>query len=128
MNTNEILAGVWLAKDDVDRRGVLAHIQRVSVEEVGQDKQVKWAIWFDEAMKPMLLNKFNIRVLAALYGPETKAWIGQEIIVYNDPTISFQGQITGGLRLKMTEQAPLRAPGVSRPAPAPVSNDSDVPY
>jgi len=125
MNTNEILAGVWLAKDDVDRRGVLAHIQRVSVEEVGQDKQVKWALWFDEAMKPMLLNKYNIRVLAVLYGPETKAWIGQEIIVYNDPTISFQGQITGGLRLRMPEQQPARAIPKASVAPA---TDMDVPF
>jgi hypothetical protein len=126
MNTNEILAGTWLAKDDVDRRGVLVHVARVSVEEVGQDKQVKWALHFDESLKPMLLNKSNIRVLAALYGPETKEWTGKEIIVYNDPTISYAGQITGGLRLRMPEQAPARAIP-ARPAPSDAV-DSDSPF
>ena len=89
----------WLKKDDTNYKGMNVVISKVTEEEVGQEKERKLALHFRGDVKAMLLNKVNLRILAAMFGTDTKDWMGEAVNVYNDPTVNFNGA-TGGLRLR----------------------------
>jgi hypothetical protein len=111
-NMNEALAGRWLSQIEVPEEGVELVIKAVSQEVVGDEQSEKYALHFrDKNYKPLLLNKTNIRVLVDLYGGESEAWLGQPIVVYSDPNISYGGKRIGGVRLR-----PVRAAAPARPA------------
>jgi hypothetical protein len=117
-NMNEALAGRWLSQLEVPEDGVELIIKAVSQEVVGDEQSEKYALHFrDKNYKPLLLNKTNIRVLVDLYGGESEAWLGQPIVVYSDPNISYGGKRIGGVRLRNPQ--PTRRPGPHRPGPAP---------
>jgi hypothetical protein len=66
----------------------------------------------------MVLNITTIRVLEAAYGGDTDQWVGNKVMVYVDPNVSFGGKVVGGLR--------LRTPKVkTAPKPAPAAVDAD---
>ena len=111
-NMQEELASPWLSISDVPHDTV-ATIAKVTMEEVGREFERKFAVTFQARdMKPMLLNKTNMRILVTLYGTDTDGWLGKQVVVYNDPNVIFGGQLVGGLRLKAVQQS-------RRPAPAP---------
>ena len=109
---NDVLSSKWMSKEDVPVQGVDLIMRAVTQESIGDDMEEKFALHFHGSYKPLLLNRTNTRIIMSLYGPKTDAWVNQPICVYNDPTISYAGRLTGGVRLRMPQQ--------SRPAPAPV--------
>lgn len=145
---SEILSSNWLRKEDLDDPvgGEELTIKKVTEELVGADQQSKWAVhWREKGMLPMLLNKTNLRLLAAMFGDDTDDWIGKTVEVYHDPTISYAGQLVGGLRVRQPRPPkPRRRPaqefqhpeeeGEIEDAPKPKRNpqgkvpDDDVPW
>jgi hypothetical protein len=107
---NETLASKWMSKDDVPTQGVDLIIRQITQEQVGDEMEDKFAMHFHGSYKPLLLNRTNIRIVMSLYGPKSDAWINQPICVYNDPTISYGGRLTGGVRLRMAQAARQPAP------------------
>lgn len=105
----------FLTKADVGT-GVLLTIKDCHEENVALPSappEMKWCLTFNEADKPMVLNSTNAQIIAAVTGSEnTDDWTGHKIVLYNDPNISFQGKLTGGIRAR----APCTQP---KPAPAP---------
>lgn len=107
-------------------------IGQINIAKEGEPKDIKWAVKFKEFPKLMLLNSTNIKLLEKSTGAKsTDECIGREIIVYTDDSVSFGGQVVGGLRIRRQESAPIR-----KAAPvAPPSNsghgfddmDSDIP-
>lgn len=103
MKISEMLASNWLRKEDLSDPvgGEVFTIRKLTEELVGQDQQSKWAVhWKERDVQPMLLNKTNLRLLAAMLGDDTDGWIGKEVEVYHDPSISYGGQLVGGLRVR----------------------------
>jgi hypothetical protein len=95
-------------------------IDTVAMEDVSMDSQpteLKPVMFFKGAPKGMILNKTNANIMVALFGAETTAWSGQTVEAYNDVTIQFQGQLTGGIRLRPVQvlAQPVAHP-VSQPA------------
>src|SRR6185436_2175299 len=87
-------------------------VKQVNVAKDDAEPEMKWAIKFQEFDKPMVLNSTNLHVAAKVLGSDdTDDWKGKEIILYTDPTVSFGGQVTGGLRFRGQEKAPTRAGG-----------------
>lgn len=74
--------------------------QNVAREDEPEDK--KWVVYFAEhGDKGMVLNPTNIQLLkiaAGVDGPDQA--IGKKVEVYEDPTVSYGGKITGGLRIR----------------------------
>jgi hypothetical protein len=63
----------------------------------------KLAVIVDDGQK-FLLNKNNTNALIELFGSdETDAWKGKRFVAYYDPTITFGGKKTGGLRVRAAE-------------------------
>lgn len=88
----------------------------------GEQPEMKWCLKFDEHEKPMSLNSTNGQIIAKITGSEDfDGWIGKRIVLFDDPSISFGGKLTGGIRVR-APRIPNPAPVVaaSAPAPAPV--------
>lgn len=57
--------------------------------------------YFMENVKPMILNKTNMKSIAKLTGsPYVEEWVGHKIQIYVDPKVKFGREITGGLRIR----------------------------
>lgn len=128
----------YLKKEDLDQdTGNLVTIKaysRVDVSQEGEPPEYKYVVGFHEFDKPMVLNTTNQAILAQIFGDDAEASIGHQVVVYNDPNISFGGKIVGGIR--------IRAPRKAKPAPArqpaaaahyddrnpPPQTDEDVPF
>jgi len=85
-------------------------VKQVNVAQDDQPPEMKWAIKFAEYDRPMTLNSTNLHVAAkVLKSEDTDDWVGKEIVLYNDESVSFGGKTTGGLRFKGNDKAPVRA-------------------
>jgi hypothetical protein len=97
---------------------------------------LKWCIAFPELEKPMVLNSTNGQIIAQITKSEdTDHWTGQKIVLYDDPTVSFGGKLTGGIRVRAPRNQPAPAHGIlgkpqhppaaPAPAPAPTVNEAE---
>ena len=90
----------WLAKEDFNTPQVLT-IVHAETRDMPDGKR-KPCLFFKETgmVKAMGLNKTNLGVLNRLFGSdEGDDWVGQRVEVFNDPSVTFQGQV-GGLRIR----------------------------
>jgi len=104
-NMNEVLSSKWMANTDLPTSGVDLQMLNVTKEAVGEMLEEKFALHFNGGFKPLLLNRTNIRILSALHGADTGGWIGKTVNVYNDPTVSYAGRMTGGVRIRAAQAA-----------------------
>jgi hypothetical protein len=121
MDVSESLSGNYLAATDVSNP-VVATIRAASREVVGQgaQAQTKLVLQLNE-LKPVVLNKTNLRALVELYGTNAELWQGQAIEVYRDTTF-FQGRQVACLRLrKPSPDTPLAGSVPAQLQPAPVA-------
>lgn len=111
----------YLTKDDVGEDGLILTVKGFRMETLESDdgNEDKMVLHFVEDVKPMVLNRTNAQLIAVATGAKIAGDAkGKKIVVYNDPTVSFGGKITGGLRIKKVTGAP-------KPAPAGTSADPD---
>lgn len=110
INMNEVVSSPYLKKEDVGQDGVNVTIDFVKEDEIGQERDKKHILYFvNNKVKPLVLNRTNIRVLIAMFGGYSDGWQGQQINCYNDLSVSFGGN-QGGCRV--------------RPATAPTPTDA----
>lgn len=138
MDMNEFLGGQYLGKTDVDTRGTDFQITGVTKETVGQELETKPVLQFRGAgSKPMTLNKTNTRILIAMFGSDSRDWVGRWVNVFNDPTVVFNGTV-GGLRVrpscmeepedKAAQYAKAAQADARTTAPAAPQFDDDIPF
>lgn len=100
---SEMKSSKFLKKEDVGE-GVTCTITGVSQENVakeGVDPEMKWCLHFSNLDKPLVLNSTNMQLIAKFLGSEdTDDWEGKKIILYDDPSVSFGGKLTGGIRVR----------------------------
>jgi hypothetical protein len=103
----------YLTKDDVGEEGLVLTIKGFRMETLKGDdgEEDKMTLHFVEDLKPMVLNRTNAQLVGVATGAKVAGEArGKQIVVYNDPTVSFGGKITGGLRIKKLVGAPKAAP------------------
>jgi hypothetical protein len=118
----------FLKRSDVGEDGMVLTIRGFKLETVKGDEgeEEKVVMHFAEDVKPMILNKTNSNLLAVCTGAKNVGDAkGKKIVVYDDPTISFGGRITGGLRIKKVPGAPRTAPAA---APAGDTFNDEIPF
>ena len=110
----------YLKKEDCGEGGLIVTIKGFSHETLKGDHgdEQKVALHFEEDVKPLILNRTNSQLLKTVTGNNiAKEAKGKQIVVYNDPTISFGDRIVGGVRIKSANTAapvaaaPVREPG-----------------
>ena len=146
MHISQLKQSKFLTRADVGR-GQLVTIKEIIQENVakeGAPEEMKYCLVLNELDKPMVLNSTNGQIIAAITGSEdTDNWTGKQIVLFDDPNVSFGGKLVGGIRVRAPRQtitAPATQPthGVFgkpavRPAPAaqtgPATEPSDdVPF
>ena len=122
MHISALKESKFLKRSDVGD-GVLVTIRNLIQENVakeGTEEDMKWAIHFEELDKPLILNSTNAQIIAQIVkSEETDDWTGKQVVLYDDPSVSYGGKLVGGSR--------VRAPRgqAARRAAAPVSDASD---
>ncbi len=93
----------FLKKEDCGP-GILVTIKEVTQENVakqGAPEELKWCIHFNELEKPMVLNSTNAQLIAQIVkSDETEHWTGVKVVLFNDPSVSYAGKVTGGIRVR----------------------------
>lgn len=58
-------------------------------------------VYFNEGIKPLCLNAGNAKIIKGLAGGSAfvEDWAGVTLQLYIDPSVSFGGEITGGVRI-----------------------------
>lgn len=126
MNVSEFTesSSSFLKKEDIgEGKRVKVIISKVGLTEF--DAQKKLVIHFQGKSKGLSLNRTNAQILAMAFGDESDGWLGQQVELWVDPYVTFQGKMVGGL--KVTPMKSATAPPPPPPAPA-VPFDDDIPF
>jgi hypothetical protein len=102
-NVNDLKDSRFLAKCDVepDILVTITGYEETNVALESQAPEMKWTLRFKELPKPLVLNSTNGQLIQAITGSgDFDDWIGKQVVLYNDKTVSFAGKITGGIRIK----------------------------
>lgn len=76
-------------------------IIKETAQEIGQDKDVKSVLYFEEDPRGFVLNKTNYGVLTEAFGSaDTDKWIGGKITLSFDPDVKFGGRKVGGIAVE----------------------------
>jgi len=103
----------YLKKEDVGEDGLILTVKGFRIETLDSDggQEDKVILHFMEDVKPMVLNRTNSQLIAIATGASKAGDArGKQIVVYNDPTVSYGGKITGGLRIRKISGEPKQAP------------------
>ena len=127
--TSEMRESKFLKQTDVGR-GTLATIAscvQMNVSKEGADPEMKWCLTFQELDKPLVLNFTNIQLCQQICNADdTDRWLGQRVVLFTDPTISYQGKIVGGIRMRKPKAtAPPPPPPVAANA---MLEDDEIPF
>ena len=99
-----ISTGSYLKADQLPEDGEIRRVVSCSqqpIKDSAGKEELRWILCLDGGLKPLILNATNIKTaVACLGGAETDDWVGQDIVVYQDPSISYGGVVTGGVRLR----------------------------
>jgi hypothetical protein len=117
MDTNttidHLFPSKWLKSSDLGSTARIATISKIDFELVGNEKEKKAVVSFQNTTKRLILNRTNAQTLAYLYGPTVLAWIGKKIILYSAEVL-FRGMPTQAIRIKE------EIPGTPKVEPQPV--------
>jgi hypothetical protein len=131
--TGEMRESKFLKQSDVGA-GTLMTVtgcERHNVAKEGAEPEQKWCLEFEESDKPLVLNAINIQLCEKVFGSDdTDHWVGKKIVLYVDPTVSYGGKVTGGIRVRAPKKKPVAAPAPSAPPPALETEltDDDIPF
>lgn len=122
MHISNMKQSNFLTRADVGT-GVLMTIKAIHQENVAKEgaaPEMKWAMSFVEADKPMILNSTNLQLIALITkSEETDTWPGQKIVLYDDPSVSYAGKLVGGIRIRAPRGAAAKAAAAPKPKLAP---------
>lgn len=103
MNANTLMPKELISGADVhDAKGrsisLNATIAGLKQIEVGQDKELRWALTFRGTERKLTLNVTNKDKLVKLFGAETDDWIGKKVALYGAEA-TFGGKTTQAVRI-----------------------------
>lgn len=126
MNIDNAFPSNYLKASDLGDNQPVVTIDRVEVEAVGRDKEMKPILYFRGKEKGLVLNKTNGRKIAELLGSkDTEDWIGGQIRIYATET-EFGGETVECIRIKAAGTK-VNKPE-PRPEPVAALDDSDIPF
>ena len=135
MKIGSMMPSKYLKKDDVPSPVLVTirNFSQANVAQEGQPEEKKWIMHIDEFENGIVMNSTNLQLCAqALGSDDTDDWLGQQVVLYNDPNVTFGGKLTGGIRIRAvrrkveTPPAAVRS-SVAKPAPVPFDDMEDDP-
>jgi len=103
---NELMPSKYLKKENVIP-DVLVTISQIITENIAKDNEkpeMKAIVYFKEFNQGLMLNITNKELLILEFGTDQiESWIGKQVTLHNDPSISIAGKLTGGIRIRLTQ-------------------------
>lgn len=136
MNINDAFPSHYLKASDLGDAQPLVTIDRVEIEAVGRDKEMKPVVYFTGKDKGIVLNKTNSKKIAQIAeSPDTDDWRGVKVTLYATET-EFGGETVECIRIKAPASARRAAAPARRSAPPPPQDepemaeisDDDIPF
>jgi hypothetical protein len=114
----------YLKASDLNNASPTVTIDRLEIEPIGRDREMKPVLYFQGKEKGLVLNKTNASKIAQLLGSkDTDDWSGSKIKLYATEA-EFGGETFEAIRIK--------AAGTDKPAPKPAEPafvpEGDVPF
>lgn len=85
--------------------GLLVTIKEVTEENMASDSQaerMKYVIHFEENYKPWAPGNETLAIIHQIAGTgNVDDWPGTKLVLVIDPSVSYQGKITGGIRCRV---------------------------
>lgn len=127
MNIDSAFPSTYLKASDLGDKAPVVTIDRVEVEPVGRDREMKPVLYFVGKEKGVVLNKTNSNMIATLTGSrDTDDWNGCQIRIYATTT-EFGGETVECIRVKGAgPQQQRQAP--QRPEPVATTEDDSVTF
>jgi hypothetical protein len=97
MRASDAFPSKYLKSSDVKAKQRIATISCLETEAVGQDKKKKPVLYFEDDVKPMVVNRTNFEELEAAFG-DSDDWAGCKVKIFCAPT-SYQGKKVDGIRV-----------------------------
>lgn len=98
MNANELCPSKHLEAADLSGE-VKVTIKTIGFSEVGEEKQNRGVLYFEEYTRGMVLNRTNLKRIIALHGNETDKWVGKTVFIYPSET-DYQGRTVPCIRVR----------------------------
>ena len=95
--------GSFMTTDDVRGGAKAATIRAFTREKVGDedDAPLKTICHFEGDLKPMVCGKIVLGQIRAVTQADTpQDAIGKTVELYLDPTVTYMGKVTGGIRIR----------------------------
>ncbi len=127
MNIDSAFPSNYLKASDLGDKSPLVTIDRVEVEPIGRDKEIKPVIYFQGKEKGLVLNKTNAKKIAELAGSkDTEDWAGCQVRIYATET-EFGGETVECIRIKAAGALVKSAP---KPKPEPIADleEDQIPF
>jgi hypothetical protein len=129
---DDLKSSKFLTKNDVEPpiRVTIDRYKEQNVAMENQPEEMKYTLYFKEVPKPLVLNITNGKLIQIVTGSgDLNDWVGKQIVLYNDPTVSFAGELTGGIRVQVPQP---QVPEVTNPDyvgdDPPPPTDKDIPF
>ena len=112
MNVNDIYGGNFVKAEHLHGQDATVQVSAVTVEEVGDDgeKKKQVVLAFAGMDKRLGCNATNATTIAAMYGDEIEAWIGQSVTLF-PTTCQFGAKTVACIRVR-----PMPPQGVAQVA------------
>ena len=110
MTRNQIFPSRWLKAADLPADGEQVTIGKVSVEPVGEEREEKPVMTFDELEKELVVNVTNWNSVAEITGEEdSDQWAGSRIKLIKRK-VPFGTKQVDAIRIETIEKPPSRKP------------------
>jgi hypothetical protein len=111
----------WLKAADLKSSGAVVTIDHLAMEEIGEDKKTKPALYFQDRKKALVLNATNDEEIGKILGTDDdKRWHGKRICLY-PTTTRFGGKTVDCIRVRAVD-----GEAKANPAPDDVEVDPDL--
>ena len=114
----------YLRAADLDGRQVAVEIASIEMEDVATGEEPKPVLYFVGKSKGVVMNKTNANTIAAAYGDDTDAWMGQPITLFS-AHVQFQSRMVEAIRIKVPPRKPSPPPPQIQGR---ALDDDDIPF
>lgn len=136
MNINKSFPSNYLKASDIEGENLTLTVASVAEEEIGQQRDKKPVVYFEEVERGLVLNKTNAVTISEVLGSyETAEWVGKKITLY-PLEVEWQGKMVESIRVRLRAPRPASAaaappPAQSRPNPRienPYDQEDSIPF
>lgn len=103
---NDLMPSRFLKKENVipDVQVTIAQVLRENIAKDNDPEDMKAVVYFKEFTQGLLLNIINKETLILIFGTDRiEDWIGKPITLFNDPSVSLNGKLVGGVRIRIPQ-------------------------